>query len=292
MRRATLADSSRTALANRLAKALDPMVREADSGRIQRGLGMARQPGWVDDLETEAGTAQAFVAGSRSGRYSVQVRIPEFDRAERTAWDFIVGHMGFGPDVEAGRFGRDLLECAAESGCPIVPDPDEIEADCDCPDPQSTCKHVIAVLATLVEEVDRSGAVLLRLRGVDAPDAMSAPEDPEAGRTLWGKGAYENGPTAAEAFARECGPLPEPPETPSEPVLQCFHENPYDPGRFTADLNADALDLQAAIAANTAFLALDALGQGRPVHPRPKTRPLTRPASQSAHTRRSGASPR
>jgi hypothetical protein len=246
------------------------MVREADVGRIQRGLGMARNPGWVDDIEIEPGTAQAFVAGSRSGRYSVQIRIPEFTRADRAAWDFVTGPMGFGPEVQEGRFGRDLLECAAETGCPIVPEPDEIEADCDCPDPKRTCKHIIAVLATLVEEVDRSGAVLLRLRGIDAPDARSVPDDPEAGRTLWAQSAYENGATAAEAFARERGPLPEAPDTPSEPVLQCFHENPYDPGRFTADLNADALDLQAAIAANTAFLALDALDQGRPVHPRPE----------------------
>jgi uncharacterized Zn finger protein len=270
MRRAILADPGQTALANDFAAALDPMVHEADFGRQQRGLGMARKPGWVDDIEIEPGTAQAFVAGSRSGRYSVQVRIPEFTRSGRAAWDFVVGPMGFGPEVEAGRFGRDLLECAAETGCPIVPDPDEIEADCDCPDPQWTCKHIIAVLATLVEEVDRSGAVLLRLRGIDAPDAMSAPDDPEAGRTLWAKRAYENGPTAAEAFARECGPLPEPPSAPDEPLLQCFHENSYDPGRFTDDLNADALDLQAAIAANTAFLALDGFDQGRPVHPRPE----------------------
>lgn len=265
MRRATLADAGQTALANDFAAALDPIVREADSGRIQRGLDMARKPGWVDDIEIEAGTAQAFVAGSRSGRYSVQIRIREFDRTDRAAWDLVVGPMGFGPDVEQGRFSRDLIECAAETGCPIVPEPDEIEADCGCPDPQWTCKHIIAVLATLVEEVDRSGAVLLRLRGIEALDAMSAPDDPEAGRTLWAKRAYENGPTAAEAFARECGPLPEAPDAPGEPVLQCYHENPYDPGRFTPDLNADALDLQAAIAATTAFLAIDL-----PLQPRPE----------------------
>jgi uncharacterized Zn finger protein len=270
MRRATLADSGRTALANLFAKALDPVMREADFGRIQRGLGMARNPGWVDGLAIEPGAARASVAGSRSGQYAVEIRIPEFDRAERAAWDFVVGPMGFGPDVEEGRFGRDLLGCAAETGCPIIPEPDEVEADCDCPDPQWTCKHIIAVLAILVEEVDRSGAVLLRLRGVDAADAVSAPDDPEAGRTLWASRAYQDGPTAAEAFARECGPLPEPPPTPAEPVLQCFHENDYDPGRFTADLNADALDLQAAIAANLAWVALDGLDQGRSAHPRPE----------------------
>jgi hypothetical protein len=270
MRRRVLADPGQTALTNALAAALDPIVREADSGRIQRGLGMARDPGWVGDLEIEPGAVQAFVAGSRSGRYSVQIQIREFDRADRAAWDLLTGPMGFAPDVEAGRFSRDLLDCAAETGCPIVPDPDEIEADCDCPDPQWTCKHIIAVLATLVKEVDRSGAVLLRLRGIDAPDAASAPDDPEAGRTLWATTAYEHGPTAVEAFARECGPLPEPPPVPAEPVLQCFHENAYDPGRFTAELNADSLDLQGAIAANLAWLALDAVDQGRPVHPRPE----------------------
>jgi uncharacterized Zn finger protein len=265
MRRRIFADPGQTALANAFAAALDPLARNADIGRIQRGLGMARNPGWIDDLTVEPGAARASVAGSSSGRYSVEVRIPEFDRAERAAWDFVVGPMGFGPDVEAGRFGRDLLECAAETGCPIVPEPDEVEADCDCPDPQWTCKHIIGVLATLVSEVDRSGAVLLRLRGIDAPDTMSAPADPEAGRTLWAKNTYENGPTAAEAFSRECGPLPEPPTAPGEPVHQCYHENPYDPGRFTADLNADALDLQAAIAATTAFLAIDL-----PLQPRPE----------------------
>ncbi|MEV3938274.1 SWIM zinc finger family protein [Glycomyces sp. NPDC049804] len=264
MRLRVLADPGQTALANDFAAALDPLVRDADSGRIQRGLDMARNPGRVDDIEIEPGTAQAFVAGSSSGRYAVRIRVREFDRADRAAWDLVLGPMGFGPDVEAGRFSRDLIDCAAENGSPIVPEPDEVEADCDCPDPQWTCKHIIAVLSILVQEVDRSGAVLLRLRGIDAPDAQSAPDDPESGRTLWAKRAYEHGPTAAEAFARECGPLPEPPGTPAEPVLQCFHEHPYDPGRFTADLNADALDLQAAIAATTALLAIDL-----PLQPRP-----------------------
>lgn len=269
MRRRTLTDPGRTALANALARALDPIVRRADFGRLQRGLGMARNPGWIDDLDIEPGAARASVAGSRSGGYSVQVRIPEFDRSERAAWDFVIGPMGFGPDVEQGRFDRDLIECAAETGCPIVPDANEIRTDCDCPDPQWTCKHIIAVLAALVEAVDRSGAVLLRLRGIDTADAPTASDDPEAGRTLWASTAYEHGPTAAEAFARECGPLPGPPPLPAEPASQCFHENAYDPGRFTDDLDADSLDLQSAIAANLAWTALDGADQGRPLHPRP-----------------------
>ncbi|MCD0442346.1 hypothetical protein LO763_01730 [Glycomyces sp. A-F 0318] len=272
MRRETLAGPGRTALANLLAKALDPIMREADAGRIQRGLGMARSPGWIGGLDIGPGAVRASVAGSRSGRYAVEVRLPEFDRSERAAWDLMIGPLGYGPDVEEGRFSRDLLECAAETGCPVVPETGEVEADCDCPDPQRTCKHIIAVLAVLVEEADRSGAVLLRLRGVEAADATSAPDDPEAGRTLWASHVYEHGPTAAEAFARECGPLPEPPPLPAEPVLPCFHENDYDPGRFTTDLDADSLDLQAAVAANLAWAALDGAEQGR-VHPRPDNLP-------------------
>jgi hypothetical protein len=94
-----------------------------------------------------------------------------------------------------------------------------------------------------------------------------APEG--AGVTRWAAEAYEDGPTAAEAFARVRTEFPDPPPVPAESAQPCFHQGPYDVGRFTDEIDADQLDLQTAIAANDAFAVLDAIEHGLQVHPRP-----------------------
>ncbi|MCH7231068.1 SWIM zinc finger family protein [Glycomyces sp. L485] len=146
----------------------------------------------------------------------------------------------------------------------------DISGRCDCPDGSWICKHIVAALFGLIDEIDRNGRLLRVLHGMEFPESADidpAPED--SGRTRWAAEAYENGPTPAEAFARTPAALPEPPPVPAEPEQPCFHLGPYDPGRFTDEIDADGLDLQAAVAANSAYLALDAAEHEREIHPRP-----------------------
>jgi len=131
----------------------------------------------------------------------------------------------------------------------------ELNGYCNCPDGAWPCKHLVAVLIAITSGV------------VPAPPAPELPEG--AGETRWAATCYDEGPTAAEAFARNRTELPEPPPVPAESAQQCFHPGQYEPGRFTDEIDADRLDLQAAVAANGAFVVLTAIDRGRGVQTRP-----------------------
>lgn len=274
-RRSMFDHSVLSAWAGEFARSCEAVLHGADAGRRSRGLVYARTEGMLDDFEFGPGEASVFVAGSRGDRYLVYVHIPEFDVVECAAWDYVVNALGFSGELAEGRFTRDLLEHAVQAGCDPVPSPDEIAVDCDCPDAARVCKHIVAALVHMVEEVDTDEAVLLRLRGIteggpsgDRPALRrEAPEG--AGRTLWASSAFDDGPSPAEAFARRLGPLPEPPEAATEPEPPCFHPGPFDPGRFTDDIDADALDLQAALAANAASDLLFRIDHGLAIPRRP-----------------------
>lgn len=269
-RRGVLADSRLSPLARDLARSLDLRIAGADGGRLGRGLALAGRPGSVSGLEAKRGVIRARVAGSSGDGYRVTVRYPVFDRFELLAWEYVTGQAGYGPEVEPGEYSREMLLFAEEAGSPIVPAPGDLDTACDCPDPMPVCKHIIAVLKTLVAEVDRSGSILLLARGIKVTEPAPPEAVPEnAGRTRWAATAFDDGLVPAEAFAKARGPFPEAPATPEEPNPPCFHAGPWDPGRFTPEITADRLDVQAAIAANAAFAALDAVDRGRPLPPRP-----------------------
>lgn len=155
-------------------------------------------------------------------------------------------------------------------GFPDPGDPESIEYSCDCPDWDWICKHAVAVLAVLTGEAADDPSIVRRLGAGPAYSADEGAEVPEgAGATRWAAEAYEDGPSAAEAFARVPAAPPEAPPLPEAPEHPCFHSDPFDQGRFTEEIDADGLDLQAAIAANSAFGALDAADRGLGVHLRP-----------------------
>lgn len=145
----------------------------------------------------------------------------------------------------------------------------EMSGRCECPDGAWICKHIVAACIALVDLVDLDLSVLNVLRGMAFPESVQPLAPEGAGITRWAADAYDDGPSAAEAFARVPADLPEPPPLPAAPEHPCFHPGPFDPGRFTDEIDADGLDLQAAIAANSAFQALEAAAHGSEIHPRP-----------------------
>jgi hypothetical protein len=58
----------------------------------------------------------------------------------------------------------------------LVPSARDLTAVCDCPDDSPACKHALAVLLELSDDVAHDGSVLARLRGVDV--AATGPVDP------------------------------------------------------------------------------------------------------------------
>ena len=125
----------------------------SDPGRFARAKAYARD-GAVVDIAVEPGQARGEVQGSRYEPYAVTIH------------------------TEPARDGEGLLG--------LIPERDELFAECSCPDAGTfgTCKHALAVLLVLADEVSIDTAVLERWRAAGAadprPHRATAPAAPEA----------------------------------------------------------------------------------------------------------------
>jgi hypothetical protein len=110
----------------------------ADPGRFTRAKAYARD-GAVVDIEIEPGVVRGEVQGSRYDPYLTELHVPVAD-------------------------GRSVRADFAE----LVPDRSEVAAGCTCPDdppPDGTfCKHVLATLLVLADELTIEPDLLIRWR--------------------------------------------------------------------------------------------------------------------------------
>lgn len=115
----------------------------SDPGRFSRAKAYARD-GAVVDLEVDAGEVRAMIMGSRFDPYIASL----------------------------------LVEPAGDVAAPLdlVPDRDEVWAECSCPDegPYGFCKHALATLLELADEVALDPAVLVRWRAGSPADQADA----------------------------------------------------------------------------------------------------------------------
>jgi len=123
----------------------------ADPDRFRRGRAYVRQHA-VLDLTIEPGVAHGEVQGSRPAPYAVTIRTRGVRRGAAAA-------------AAAGRANA------------LVPRPDDLGISCTCPDWGAPCKHGVAVLLALGEELARRPDELARWRAVDGADA-SGPDGP------------------------------------------------------------------------------------------------------------------
>ena len=110
----------------------------ADPGRFTRAKAYARD-GAIVDIEIEPGVVRAEVQGSRYDPYLTELHVSAADDA---------------------RGARDLVA--------LVPDRNEIAAACTCPDAApsggASCKHVLATLLVLADELTIEPDLLTRWR--------------------------------------------------------------------------------------------------------------------------------
>lgn len=117
----------------------------AEPGRFRRGRVYAEQ-GAVVRLVLDTGVLHGEVQGSDPLPYEVQIRVDPLAAA------------GSGALPEPGQ----QLERHQVSR--LVPDADEIAAWCSCPDGDSPCKHVVAVLTRFAGELSARPELLAILR--------------------------------------------------------------------------------------------------------------------------------
>lgn len=160
--------------------------------RLGPRLGRGRQyavGGQVTDLELEGPHVEATVQGARPDPYRVAldftaVSTPRVAAALKAEPMLLARLLTDDLPTEV----EDLLRA---EGVPLFPraaplgtTPDgrtlwDVKMHCSCPDWARPCKHLVAVLLILGEEVARRPATLLALRGVDLDDLV--PPEEEAG---------------------------------------------------------------------------------------------------------------
>ncbi|WP_405583356.1 SWIM zinc finger family protein [Streptomyces sp. NBC_01190] len=136
-----------------------------DSGRLQRGRTYARR-GAVDQVTIVPGSATARVQGSRRTPYRAAVRVRQLTDQE---WDHLLDVIAERAANIAALLDREmpagLADDAEAAGVALLPGPQDLDPDCDCPDWGLPCKHAAALCYQIARLLDRDAFVLLLLRG-------------------------------------------------------------------------------------------------------------------------------
>lgn len=191
--------------------------------RMQRGRRYART-GQVLTVQVTPGLLSAQVQGSRATPYLVTVQAPPGeDRAWGAVEAALRARVGLVARLMAGEVPPELEEIAAEAGIPLLPGRwDDLAAHCSCPDWESPCKHLAAVLYVFADQLDGDPWLLLAWRGRTRSDLLAHLEQvssdrPEDGLPSWWplRPAAADGPAATGAGARWRPPMDSPPEAPA-----------------------------------------------------------------------------
>jgi hypothetical protein len=185
----------------------------SDPGRFSRAKAYARD-GAVIDIDISRGEVRATIQGSRYEPYVASVYVTPSDDH-----DSLLG---------------------------LIPDRDELQATCSCPDDGpyggAFCKHALAALLTLADEVTIEPGALAQWRTAD-PDA-EASAIPR--RRVDGPGSRPGNAADADVVdvlvtaVAAPAPIPGPPDLPARlPVTMAARGGPH--GEDVARVLADAL---------------------------------------------------
>jgi uncharacterized Zn finger protein len=133
--------------------------------RLERGRDYARARR-VLDLQVEAGRLAARVIGSGARPYEVEVRMLTLGgSAWKAAAAAVSNRAGDAAQLLAGRVPEGLDAVLRETGVSLLPD--EVAAECTCPDWAVPCKHIAAACYVFADQLDGDPFLLFRLRGRD-----------------------------------------------------------------------------------------------------------------------------
>ncbi len=139
-----------------------------DAPRISRGKSYARR-GQVVSIDIEPGLVTAFVQGTRKTPYQIRLG---FETVTQEARELILFRFreraAYAAQLLSGEMPGEIERIFRESGTPLFPNKNTLRRfKCSCPDDATPCKHIIAVLLILGEELEDDPFILLRLRGLD-----------------------------------------------------------------------------------------------------------------------------
>ncbi|MFI8490857.1 SWIM zinc finger family protein [Streptomyces rubrogriseus] len=211
-----------------------------DAARLERGRGYAER-GHVDAITVTPGLVLAYVRGSRSRPYRVQVRLRTLGDSD---WDRFLdaaverpGHIAALLDGELPHSLADL----ADRGVPLLPGPGDLTPRCSCPDSGHPCKHAAALCYQTARLLDADPFVLLLLRGRGERALLDALSRRNAAREA--RAAQDRGPAplpgiraGAALTPRALPPLPAPLPAPPHPEQPpAYPAAPGGPDPFALD---------------------------------------------------------
>jgi len=147
--------------------------------RLGRGRSYARK-GQVISINIEKGSITAAVQGSRPRPYHVEMKVKTLSQAVKKKLLKQIGEsILFAVKLNAGEMPKELEETFLTAGLPLFPQKyGEIKTDCSCPDWSDPCKHIAAVCYLLAEEFDRDPFLIVKLRGLERDELLSAAGTP------------------------------------------------------------------------------------------------------------------
>jgi len=136
-------------------------------------LGRSRlRAGAVYDLAITPREVFAYVAGEEL--YEVLVRIEPLRQDQRDAVERACGgRIGSVLDLLSGNLSETVVQALIDPAHGLIPGPDEIRFQCDCPDHAGLCVHGAAVLYAVGVRLDLEPALLFVLREVDKAALVS-----------------------------------------------------------------------------------------------------------------------
>jgi uncharacterized Zn finger protein len=142
---------------------------------MERGRRYARG-GRVLELTVKAGKLEARVQGSRAVPYRVRV---SSEAPTKDQWHALESAMatrlGWTALLLNGDVPRDLEDAFAEMGVPLFPDHwSDLDVHCGCPDIETPCKHIAAVLYVFAQQLDVDPWLLLAWHGKERETLLAA----------------------------------------------------------------------------------------------------------------------
>ncbi len=136
--------------------------------RLSRGRTYARQ-GQVVGLDITEGLVTAKVQGTRSGAYSITIKLKTFTKKD---WSQIINKIVeqpiFAVRLLSNEMPEDIESVFDELNLSLFPKQQkDLITDCSCPDWSNPCKHIAAVFYLMAETFDNDPFLLFKLRGMD-----------------------------------------------------------------------------------------------------------------------------
>ena len=135
--------------------------RAAESGRLSRGRQYARD-GHVVDLDVRNGAIHGKVAGSQNQPFEVLFYLPYRDAEDLgKVYDVMARTANSMRNVREGMFNEELFDLLFAETI------SDVRLSCSCPDPETYCKHVLAVADRLSARIDADPTVMFAMRGIE-----------------------------------------------------------------------------------------------------------------------------